>query len=90
MIYDLLFVFIYYYFLFTLVGVGAGMYVDATQEPWSVGYKMYSYVTSELPALIQQLFPFVDTSRQSIFGHSMGGTRSLSLSFDYLLVFIIT
>jgi len=57
-------------------GVGAGMYVDATQEPWSVGYRMYSYVTSELPALIEANFP-VDASRQSIFGHSMGGHGAL-------------
>lgn len=49
------------------------MYVDATQEPWNVGYKMYSYVTAELPALLETMFPFIDTSKQSIFGHSMGG-----------------
>jgi len=58
-------------------GVGAGMYVDATQEPWSTGFKMYSYVTAELPAIVQELFPFVDSSRQSIFGHSMGGHGAL-------------
>jgi S-formylglutathione hydrolase len=55
------------------------MYVDATQAPWSVGYKMYSYVTEELPKLIEANFP-VDASRQSIMGHSMGGmilTRSV-------------
>src|SRR5918995_1013147 len=33
-------------------GVGAGFYVDATQEPWARHYKMYSYVTSELPQLV--------------------------------------
>jgi len=57
-------------------GVGAGMYVDATQEPWCVGFKMYSYVTEELPKIIEANFP-VDTSRQSIFGHSMGGHGAL-------------
>jgi len=33
-------------------GLGAGFYVDATQEPWSQNYRMYSYVTRELPALV--------------------------------------
>ena len=32
-------------------GSGAGFYVDATQAPWSQHYRMYSYVTDELPAL---------------------------------------
>src|ERR1700676_3206042 len=30
-------------------GLGAGFYVDATEEPWVRGYRMYSYVTRELP-----------------------------------------
>ena len=30
-------------------GLGAGFYVDATQAPWSAHYRMYSYVTRELP-----------------------------------------
>jgi S-formylglutathione hydrolase len=59
-------------------GVGAGFYLDATQEPWSRHYKMYSYVTSELPALIDANFP-VDGGRQGIFGHSMGGHGALSI-----------
>jgi len=33
-------------------GLGAGFYVDATQAPWDAHYRMYSYVTSELPALV--------------------------------------
>ena len=33
-------------------GSGAGFYVDATAEPWSKHYRMYSYVTKELPELI--------------------------------------
>jgi S-formylglutathione hydrolase len=27
-------------------GVGAGFYLDATQDPWSKHYRLYSYVTS--------------------------------------------
>jgi len=57
-------------------GVGAGFYVDATREPWSRHYRMYSYVTQELPALIGKAFP-ADQSRQGIFGHSMGGHGAL-------------
>jgi S-formylglutathione hydrolase len=57
-------------------GVGAGFYVDAMREPWSKHYRMYSYVTRELPALIGEKFP-ADPSRQGIFGHSMGGHGAL-------------
>ena len=57
-------------------GVGAGFYLDATCEPWSKHYRMYSYVTGELPALIAEKFP-ADVSRQGIFGHSMGGHGAL-------------
>lgn len=60
-------------------GVAAGFYVDATQAPWSSHYRMYSYVTEELPALIGAQFP-ADTTRQSIFGHSMGGHGALTLA----------
>jgi len=57
-------------------GVGAGFYVDATQEPWRAHYRMYGYVTRELPALVTAGFP-ADASRQGIFGHSMGGHGAL-------------
>ena len=53
-------------------GLGAGFYVDATQRPFADNYRMWSYVTEELPELIAGHFP-VDTKRQSILGHSMGG-----------------
>jgi S-formylglutathione hydrolase len=58
-------------------GIAAGFYVDATQAPWSAHYRMYSYVTRELPALIRNEFATADTSRQSIMGHSMGGHGAL-------------
>ncbi len=57
-------------------GLAAGFYVDATQAPWSQHYRMYSYVTRELPELVGREFP-ADTQRQSIFGHSMGGHGAL-------------
>jgi S-formylglutathione hydrolase len=57
-------------------GVGAGFYVDATQPPWSDGYRMYSYVAQELPEWTGAHFP-VDPARSGIFGHSMGGHGAL-------------
>ena len=60
-------------------GLGAGFYVDATQPPWSRGYRMYSYVAGELPVLIEKSFP-VDPARVGIFGHSMGGHGALSIA----------
>ncbi len=59
-------------------GVGAGFYLDATQAPWSKHYRMYSYVTAELPAIIDEHFPG-DTKRQGICGHSMGGHGALTI-----------
>ncbi|MFP4411971.1 S-formylglutathione hydrolase [Coleofasciculus sp.] len=57
-------------------GTGAGFYVDATVEPWSDHYQMYSYVVDELPAIIAQHFP-AKIDHQGIFGHSMGGHGAL-------------
>jgi S-formylglutathione hydrolase len=55
-------------------GQGAGFYVDATQEPYKKNYRMYSYITQELPSILERNFhEKLDFSRQSIFGHSMGG-----------------
>jgi S-formylglutathione hydrolase len=59
-------------------GVAAGFYVDATREPWSKNYRMYSYVVKELRALIEARFP-ADAARTGIFGHSMGGHGALTL-----------
>src|SRR5210317_823717 len=33
-------------------GLGAGFYVNATQAPWSDHYRMYDYISCELPALV--------------------------------------
>ncbi len=56
-------------------GSGAGFYVDATEEPWSANYKMYDYVTRELPGLVNEHFPV--NGRCGISGHSMGGHGAL-------------
>src|SRR3981081_3133560 len=60
-------------------GLGAGFYVDATQEPYSRHYRMWSYVTEELPQLVGEHFP-IDPARQSILGHSMGGHGALTIA----------
>jgi S-formylglutathione hydrolase len=61
-------------------GTGAGFYVDATADPWSKNYKMYSYITEELPKTVFSAFADqIDSSRVSISGHSMGGHGALSL-----------
>ena len=60
-------------------GLGAGFYLDATQAPWSRGYRMYSYITRELSAGVAATFP-VDPNRVGIFGHSMGGHGALTIA----------
>jgi S-formylglutathione hydrolase len=60
-------------------GLGAGFYVNATQAPWSTHYRMYDYITAELPELVAANFP-VDMTRQGIFGHSMGGHGALTIA----------
>lgn len=59
-------------------GSGAGFYVNATQEPWKTHYRMYDYVTQELPALVMANLPL--NGRESISGHSMGGHGALVLA----------
>lgn len=63
-------------------GKGAGFYVDATEEPFAKHYRMYSYVTEELPKLIAANFP-ADMERQSIFGHSMGGHGAMTIALKH-------
>jgi S-formylglutathione hydrolase len=60
-------------------GLGAGFYVDATRDPFAHHYRMWSYVTEELPSLVAAHFP-ADPKRQSILGHSMGGHGALTIA----------
>jgi len=62
-------------------GLGAGFYVDATEQPFAKNYRMWSYVTDELPKLVADHFP-VDAKRQSILGHSMGGHGALTVALS--------
>lgn len=57
-------------------GSGAGFYIDATQKPWSDHYRMYEYVTRELPDLVEVALPVLPGVR-SVSGHSMGGHGAL-------------
>lgn len=59
-------------------GVGAGFYLNATQEKWK-NWRMYDYVVKELPKLLSENFPQLETSRASVFGHSMGGHGALTI-----------
>lgn len=62
-------------------GTGAGFYLDAEREPYSKSYRMYTYVTQELPEILGEAFPGkADIGRQGIFGHSMGGHGALVLA----------
>lgn len=67
-------------------GLGAGFYVDATEDPWSRNYRMMSYITDELPDLLAAEFP-VDSGRQAITGHSMGGHGALIFGLRFPHIF---
>jgi S-formylglutathione hydrolase len=63
------------------LGKGAGFYVDAIEQPWSGHYQMWTYITQELPALVEAEFP-VAMDRQGIMGHSMGGHGALTIALN--------
>lgn len=63
-------------------GLGAGFYVDATEEPYAANYRMWTYVTKELPELVMTEFP-IDMDRQGITGHSMGGHGALTVALSH-------
>ena len=64
------------------LGQGAGFYVDATVAPWAPHFRMWSYVTDELPALLAADFA-IDPDRQAITGHSMGGHGALTVALRH-------
>ena len=63
------------------LGQGAGFYLDATQAPWAAHFRMETYVTDELIALIDAAFP--TTGARAISGHSMGGHGALTLALNH-------
>jgi S-formylglutathione hydrolase len=60
------------------LGQGAGFYLNATQAPWDVHFRMYDYVVDELPALVEANLPA--SGARSIMGHSMGGHGALVIA----------
>lgn len=63
-------------------GTAAGFYLDATQAPWAAHWRMESYITQELPALLAQHFA-VRAGAWGVFGHSMGGHGALTLALRH-------
>jgi len=63
------------------LGQGAGFYVNATQDPWRPHFRMWDYVTEELPQLLERSFE-LDMARQAITGHSMGGHGALTIAMS--------
>ena len=64
------------------LGQGAGFYVDATDAPWSPHFRMWDYVTEDLPRVLFNAFP-LEEERQAITGHSMGGHGALTVAMRY-------
>ena len=60
-----------------------GFYVNATQTPWNKNYQMYNYINNELPSILKNnefqsdFGLYLNMSKVSIFGHSMGGHGAL-------------
>ncbi len=63
-------------------GHGAGFYLDATEAPWSRHFRMESWITQELRALVLSQFP-ARSDRVGLFGHSMGGHGALTLALRH-------
>jgi S-formylglutathione hydrolase len=64
------------------LGQGAGFYVNATQAPWAPHFRMWDYVTDELPRLLFNAFPLAEEA-QGITGHSMGGHGALTIAMSF-------
>ncbi|MFA9232368.1 MAG: S-formylglutathione hydrolase [Microgenomates group bacterium] len=63
------------------LGQGAGFYVNATRAPWSPHFRMWDYVTEELPRQVFGAFPIAKEA-QAITGHSMGGHGALTIAMS--------
>ncbi|HBD89368.1 MAG: S-formylglutathione hydrolase [Rhodobacteraceae bacterium GWE1_64_9] len=64
------------------LGQGAGFYVNATEKPWSTHFRMWDYVTEDLPRILFNAFPVAE-ERQAITGHSMGGHGALTIAMSF-------
>ncbi|MCY7315758.1 MAG: S-formylglutathione hydrolase [Rubrivivax sp.] len=75
-------------------GHGAGFYLDATQPPWSRHWRMASYITQELPAVLAQGLAqglaqsfAMQPDARGLMGHSMGGHGALTLALRHPRLF---
>jgi len=64
------------------LGQGAGFYVDATEVPWAPHFRMWSYISDDLPAVLFRNFD-LEEGAQGITGHSMGGHGALTLALTH-------
>jgi S-formylglutathione hydrolase len=64
------------------LGQGAGFYVNATEAPWAPHFRMWDYVTDDLPRVLFNAFPLAEEA-QSIMGHSMGGHGALTIAMSF-------
>lgn len=60
-------------------GTAAAFYLDATQAPWATHWRMESYITQDLLAVLHRHFA-VRAGGVGLCGHSMGGHGALVLS----------
>ena len=60
------------------LGQGAGFYVNALREPWASHYRMYDYVTKELPALINAPWPPMEWPVTDLRPGTRGSLTSIS------------
>jgi len=63
------------------LGQGAGFYVNATRAPWAPHFRMWDYLSEDLPRVLFRNFS-LDEERQAITGHSMGGHGALTLAMS--------
>lgn len=64
------------------LGQGAGFYVNATQTPWATHFRMWDYITEDLPRVLFNAFPLAEEA-QGITGHSMGGHGALTIAMSF-------
>jgi S-formylglutathione hydrolase len=67
-------------------GLAAGFYLDATQAPWSIHWRMESYLLNDLIPTVVADLP-IDAKALGITGHSMGGHGALTLALKHPMIF---
>ncbi|EGT5184340.1 S-formylglutathione hydrolase [Cronobacter sakazakii] len=60
------------------LGKGAGFYLNATETPWAAHYRMFDYLSEELPQVLAENFTLAP--KAAISGHSMGGHGALIMA----------